>query len=258
MGRKIEKLELQQGTPRCQFLVTARHHCCETIANFVLEGMVQELRQNCSDFAMLMVPFMDKDGCEEGDQGKNRCPHDHNRDYRLEGSIYPSVKALREYTPLWLRPDIPLFAFDAHCPMLAGDEFPHWTENENPVLRARQRHYAKCLQNVQKAGFGFHADSGTPYGIGNNSERRPTACNWFATLPSIEVPMTIETPYAFCSGQNGVYDRKTKKMYFAPAPGVPTQGTLVLPDSARKWGRDLIRAVTRYMQTCAGGAVRSA
>ena len=247
-GRRIEKLELRHGIPRCQFLSTARHHCCETIANFVLEGIVQELRQNWSDFAMLMIPFMDKDGSEEGDQGKNRRPHDHNRDYRAGGSIYPSVKALREYAPRWLCPETPLFAFDAHCPMLANDEFPHWTENENLLLRAHQHHYARCLQSVQRAGFGFHADSGTPYGVGNNSERRPTATNWFATLPNIEMPMTIETPYAFCNGRSGIYDYQTAKMYFAPAPGVPPPGTVVLPNSAREWGRDLVRAVAKYLQ----------
>lgn len=247
-GRRVEKLELQVGNPRHQFLITARHHSCETIANFVLEGMVRELRQNWSDFAMLMIPFVDKDGCEEGDQGKSRRPHDHNRDYREEGSVYPSVKALREYVPHWLRPDAPLFAFDAHCPGLANNEYPHWTENENLLLRARQHHYARCLQNTQRAGFGFHADTGTPYGTGNNQKRRPTACNWFATLPNIEVPITIETPYAICNTQSGIYDYKTQKMHFVPAPGVPPQGQIVLPDSAREWGRDLIRAVACYLQ----------
>jgi hypothetical protein len=37
---------------------------------------------------VVIVPFMDKDGVEEGDQGKNRKPHDHNRDYIGE-SIHP-------------------------------------------------------------------------------------------------------------------------------------------------------------------------
>jgi hypothetical protein len=34
-----------------------------------------------------IAPFMDKDGVEEGDQGKLRWPHDHWEDY-AEGSRY--------------------------------------------------------------------------------------------------------------------------------------------------------------------------
>ena len=42
-----------------------------------------------------LVPFVDKDGVEEGDQGKNRAPRDHNRDY-AGASMYPETGALRE------------------------------------------------------------------------------------------------------------------------------------------------------------------
>ncbi|MFA6928932.1 MAG: hypothetical protein WCT05_01295 [Lentisphaeria bacterium] len=247
-GRQVEKLELQRGQGQNQFIITARHHCCETMANFVLEGMLLELLQNWPDFALLMLPFMDKDGCEDGDQGKNRRPYDHNRDYRPEGSIYPSVQALREYVPRWLRPGARLFAFDAHCPMLAGNQYPHWTETANPLLRSRQHRYAQCLQTVQTAGFGFHAATGTPYGVGNNAESRPTACNWFATLPGIEFPFTVETPYALCGSQCGVYDYVTGKPHSVAAPGVSPHGQIVLPESARNWGRDLIRAVQHYLE----------
>jgi hypothetical protein len=48
----------------------------------------------------LIVPFVDKDGVEEGDQGKNRHPHDHNRDYATP-CLYPEVQALRERAAGW-------------------------------------------------------------------------------------------------------------------------------------------------------------
>ena len=70
------------------FVFIARQHACETSASPVLEGVVQGaladtpegrwVRENAD---CLFVPFMDKDGVEDGDQGKNRIPHDHNRDY---------------------------------------------------------------------------------------------------------------------------------------------------------------------------------
>lgn len=53
---------------------------------------VRWLREQVEFF---VVPFMDKDGVEAGDQGKNRRPYDHNRDYQGE-SLYASVRAMRE------------------------------------------------------------------------------------------------------------------------------------------------------------------
>ena len=43
---------------------------------------------------------MDKDGVEDGDQGKNRRPGDHNRDWDGE-SIYNSTEAVREFLLVW-------------------------------------------------------------------------------------------------------------------------------------------------------------
>ena len=43
----------------------------------------------------MMVPFTDYDGAQAGDQGKNRAPHDHNRDY-VE-FLYPETKAITEW-----------------------------------------------------------------------------------------------------------------------------------------------------------------
>ena len=69
-------------------LLTARHHACESVANYVLEGLLDGLlREKYSvteDCKVLVVPFMDIDGVEDGDQGKSRFPHDHNRDYLAE------------------------------------------------------------------------------------------------------------------------------------------------------------------------------
>ena len=82
------------------FVFTARHHACETSASPVVEGVFEELMSGSPEARWardnaecLFVPFMDKDGVEEGDQGKNRKPHDHNRDYVAER--YTSVKALK-------------------------------------------------------------------------------------------------------------------------------------------------------------------
>ena len=120
-GRDVELLQIGQAGPDVQaVLVTGRHHAAETIASHVLEGFLQEAMSDSpageafrKRYVLFAVPFVDKDGVEEGDQGKNRKPHDHNRDYG-ESSIYPEVQAIKELD----RAQNFRFALDFHCPML--------------------------------------------------------------------------------------------------------------------------------------------
>ena len=66
---------------------------------YALEGLVATfledselgdwLRENVE---LTVVPFVDMDGAVEGDQGKWRLPHDHNRDYTE--FLYPETAAL--------------------------------------------------------------------------------------------------------------------------------------------------------------------
>jgi hypothetical protein len=122
-GREVELLQIGSVRPQVHaVLVTARHHAAETIASYVLEGFLQEALSESEAgvdfrkrFALFAVPFVDKDGVEEGDQGKNRLPHDHNRDYGSE-SIYPEIQAIKE---LDRKHDF-RFALDFHCPTRHG------------------------------------------------------------------------------------------------------------------------------------------
>ena len=77
------------------------------MASWTLEGVLEAVLADTPDgrwarenVEWMAVPFMDLDGVEQGDQGKNRQPHDHNRDY-LGRSIYPTVAALKEFVPGW-------------------------------------------------------------------------------------------------------------------------------------------------------------
>ena len=66
---------------------------------YVMEGLVATffedselggwLRENVE---LTVVPFVDLDGALEGDQGKHRMPHDHNRDYTE--FLYPETAAV--------------------------------------------------------------------------------------------------------------------------------------------------------------------
>ena len=80
-GRSVERIHIGKldGRPAHRLLITCRHHSCESTASYVLEGILSALLAETSDgrwfrenVEVLAVPFMDKDGVEDGDQGKNR------------------------------------------------------------------------------------------------------------------------------------------------------------------------------------------
>jgi len=69
-NRVIEKITipaLGKNTNR-KVLITARHHACEMMANYVLEGIIKSLLNDKNlqllreDSEFLIIPFMDKDG----------------------------------------------------------------------------------------------------------------------------------------------------------------------------------------------------
>jgi hypothetical protein len=100
------------GSGSKNIILTARHHCCESTGNYIMEGMVDEfLRRPMENYRITAIPFIDADGVVNGDQGKNRHPHDHNRDY-IEDSLYNGVKAVKT---LIGKGDVN-YVFDLHSP----------------------------------------------------------------------------------------------------------------------------------------------
>ena len=94
-GRQVPCLHI--GSGKKSIIFTARHHACESTGDYVLEGVVQELIKNpIEDTRILVVPFVDCDGVIDGDQGKSRIPHDHNRDY-IDAPIYSEVRSICDY-----------------------------------------------------------------------------------------------------------------------------------------------------------------
>ena len=75
------------------------------MANYLIEGIIETVLGNGKqgewfrkNVELLIIPFVDKDGVEDGEQGKYRRGRDHNRDYSGE-SIYASTRAIRNYVP---------------------------------------------------------------------------------------------------------------------------------------------------------------
>ena len=113
-GRSVPCLHIGNGEK--SIILTARHHACESTGNYVLEGAICELLKSPIENARIfVVPFVDYDGVLDGDQGKSRAPHDHNRDY-IEEPIYPEVRAICNHMSTYGCH----FGFDFHSPFHKG------------------------------------------------------------------------------------------------------------------------------------------
>ncbi|UCG46253.1 MAG: hypothetical protein JSU94_12185 [Phycisphaerales bacterium] len=236
-GRPVELLRAGRldGDPPYRVLLTARHHACESMADYALEGILHAaladdeggrwFRRNVE---LMAVPFMDKDGVEDGDQGKNRRPHDHNRDY-LGKSIYPSVAALRELVPNWADGRLKI-ALDLHCPYIRGsyNEVIYIVGSENERIWREQLEFGRILEDIQTGPLTYKNDDILPFGKGWNTGAaygaRKSCSRWAGELDGIWLSAGLEIPYANAGGQP------------------------VTAESARSFGRDLAYAIRRYIE----------
>lgn len=142
-GREVPCLTLGEGK-RTVFL-TARHHACESTGSYVLEGVLDELsRHPLPDVTVFCVPFVDYDGVLDGDQGKGRAPHDHNREYDFSvPAIYPETAAIRARAEA----QGVCLGFDFHSPWHKGghNDTAFIVQNSIPALD-RQVRFGQLLE----------------------------------------------------------------------------------------------------------------
>jgi hypothetical protein len=154
---------------------------------------------------MLLVPFVDKDGVEAGDQGKNRVPHDHGLDYAGE-SLYPTTAAIRRLLPEWSAAKLS-FVLDLHCPgpwgefhevlmspsRLRGEE--NWTRTER---------YLECLERVQTGPIVFRLTDSQRFTTWDGSGKPGAApglfSEWAREIPGVKIASSLEIPYANSDG----------------------------------------------------------
>jgi len=237
-GRDVERLRLGclDREPSYRVLLTARHHSCEMMANYALEGLMDTVlsegdlgewyRENVE---IVAIPFMDKDGVEDGDQGKNRKPRDHNRDYGGK-SIYPSVTALREFVPAWSKDKL-VAAVDFHCPYLKGGV---WNEQVyivgvmNKDIWQEQLKFAAKLEKHRKGPLPFRSADALPFGQAWNTQSNyktgKSFGRWAGEIKGIRLSTTLEIPYANVKGKE------------------------INQESGRDLGRDLAEGLKGYLE----------
>jgi len=204
-GRSVEVLHLGRldGHADYRLALTCRHHACESVASYVLEGLMEAVlaeddtgrwfRQHA---ALVVVPFVDKDGVEAGDQGKNRKPHDHNRDY--DGpSIYPTVAAIKKFLPEWSGGRLDM-AIDLHCPYI-HDNLIQFIGGRDQAIWQRTLALSRYLESCQTGPLRHDAKRNMPFGVGWNQGtglKSLTFAAWASGLPNIRIATTIEIPYS--------------------------------------------------------------
>jgi hypothetical protein len=232
-GRTVERLHVGRpdGSAPIRLIFTARHHACEMIASYLMEGILEEALADPwyrEKVEIAAVPFMDKDGVEDGDQGKNRIPRDHNRDYSGE-SLYASTKAMRAFAPKWSDGRLKL-AMDLHCPTLRGqhNETTYFVGSENDASSKAVGRLSEILESIQTGPAIYRAKDNLPFGSGwNKASNFAQGMNfgrWAQELPGSPLATTLEISYA------------------------NSNGTTITADKARAFGRDLARAIRKLLE----------
>ncbi len=242
-GRDTELLRLGRLDGKCgqRVLITARHHACEMMASHTLDGLIEEILSASPDgrwlrkhVEFMVIPFVDKDGVEDGDPGRYRGPWDHYVDYAGE-SIYPTVAALRKKVPEWSGGRL-RFALEMQCTGRVGrcDEIIHAFGAAPYGSDPERDRFGKMIEAVQKGPLRFrNEDYGPCVEVARKgwqpryASPRRNFCEWAQELPGVRLASGIAIPYATASGEE------------------------VTVAGARGFGHDLARAIRRYLQETA-------
>ena len=234
-GRNVPKAVFGrlEGEAKVKVVLTSRHHCSESVATYVVEGLANAflgedelggwLRGNVR---LEVFPFVDYDGVVDGDQGKNRHPHDHNRDYTE--FIYPETKAIADRARV-LDPEVWI---DVHCPWLFGDVnellySPGKSVTLPYAKPANERRFSELLEALQCGSMRYKAAFDLPFGkgwnTGANFAEGLSSINWaLHNLKSLQLGRTFEVPFANAGG------------------------AVVTPETARALGRDIAKALKAF------------
>lgn len=215
LGRPVPWLRVGANlqTAAHRVLVTARHHACEMMGSYTLEGMMQAFLTSEANWAqrwrrdvsLLVIPFMDVDGVEDGDQGKARAPRDHNRDY--DGvPVHPETAALRTWIESPGRGGGFTMALDLHDPHIGGamNECIYMVGSRDPDVASEQVNFSRVIEGCTGGTLPFLASDFLPFGTawntGGNYKEGTSFAAWAGQRPGMRLASTIEIPYARARG----------------------------------------------------------
>ena len=250
-GRQVERIHLGMihGEPKHRVVISSRIHASEMMTSYLVEGIIQETLAGgeagnwlCKNTEILIIPFVDKDGVEKGEQGKYRRARDHNVDFVGE-SIYPENQAIRSFVPVWSRGKLATL-IDLHCPYLkgkGGHESIHLVEPDSTIAKSKLwtselRKFAAFLEKNTKQETKHYI----PYRTTNNLKsgqdwnkpgHKGRITEWALDIPRIKFATTLEFPYA------NILEYPYAK-----------SETMVTQENARIFGRTIAKALYEYLR----------
>lgn len=191
-GRSVPYVQFGEGEKT--IILTSRHHACESTGSYVLEGVLTNLVKNpISGYRVLCVPFVDYDGVVDGDQGKNRAPWDHNRDYKCGNQpIYPTTAKIREWENVYGC----TYGFDFHAPWHIGNQNDTVFIVQNSFKKEDKLNaFGKILeQEISENSFKYFHKNDFPFKMGWN--QGGNGFSYFMTnRDENELAFTLETSY---------------------------------------------------------------
>ena len=192
-NNSVDIVELGEGDA-C-ILLTSRHHCCESTGTYVMEGILKEFCQEpINGYQIIAVPFIDIDGVLRGDQGKNRHPHDHNRDY-TEKPIYRSTAALMEYA----KSKNVKYLIDLHSPWhFGGRNDTCFIVHSIEEMKEKYISFGEILEQITEKNsdsMQYHMKNNIDVNVEWNLGGTPTCSRCFANQLNTELSFTFETTY---------------------------------------------------------------
>ncbi len=203
-GRSVPCIRFGDGST--SLILTARHHACEATGSYVLEGVLKELFFSpIPEVSVFCVPFVDFDGVTDGDQGKERYPHDHNRDYTADApSIHPEVRAIRDYA----EKNGCNLAFDLHAPWHKGGRNDHVFIVRNCADKnGGCAEFSEILEGCISDGSMKYSGKNDHPAFEKWNVPSPNFSFTMANRPECSIAFTLETTY-FGSEGNAVSEEK--------------------------------------------------
>ncbi len=227
IGEEDESNRIRKKLIVCQ----ARQHAGEVSGSYVLEGIIKEAladteqgRQLRKHMVLVVFPFVDLDGVQQGRYGKNRPPIDMGRDWSLEPN-HPEIRMMQQEVERLARQyDFTLF-MDLHAPQPGGncylipDRRFAMGQQQWGKFWSFYEAFGDAVSRVCTCGFDdFDADSINWSGIYyHQTSKHYYSSKYKATT------MTLETSYH-----------------------VDRQGTLLTPDHWRSIGQIWLRVAQAY------------
>ena len=228
-GRDVPffRITPQTAAPRLSVVVSARHHCSEASAEYVVEGLTATFLEDSElgvwlreHVELIVVPFVDMDGAVDGDQGKWRLPHDHNRDYTE--FRYPETTALAGL----IAETQPQIFLDIHNPGLR--HFQVYTPYRED-MGVMEPIFSTLMEKYQEGGLNYSTADDMPFGVSWNTAKNYTdgksSAKWVAeNIKSIQIARSVEIPFTHANG------------------------ALVYPSNMREFGHGLARTLRAYVE----------